>query len=288
VISLTKQKANSSFILSDCTMAAPTVYSRRFAIAVGVFLLGATGFSSPPHRLSRTASSFSTVLGMNKPRRSVLGWIRKAVLTTAGVSTVSKTLSSPEAFADETNAGKIVEFTLNNLDGEIGKVGTVKIQLQPDWAPKGVARFEELTSIGFCDDCRVFRVLPGFVCQFGINGNPTVQQEWRGKNLSDDPVRVSNERGTVVFATAGPNSRTTQIFINTREQGNTFLDKQGFAPIGKVIEGMDVVDRMYAGYGEGAPAGKGPNQGRIQLQGNSYLKESFPKLTYISKGILCS
>jgi hypothetical protein len=123
-------------------MAAPTVYSRRFAIAVGVFLLGATGFSSPPHRLSRTASSFSTVLGMNKPRRSVLGWIRKAVLTTAGVSTVSKTLSSPEAFADETNAGKIVEFTLNNLDGEIGKVGTVKIQLQPDWAPKGVARFE--------------------------------------------------------------------------------------------------------------------------------------------------
>ncbi|EEC45948.1 predicted protein, partial [Phaeodactylum tricornutum CCAP 1055/1] len=145
-----------------------------------------------------------------------------------------------------------------------------------------------LTSIGFWDDCRVFRVLPGFVCQFGINGNPTVQQEWRGKNLSDDPVRVSNERGTVVFATAGPNSRTTQIFINTREQGNTFLDKQGFAPIGKVIEGMDVVDRMYAGYGEGAPAGKGPNQGRIQLQGNSYLKESFPKLTYISKGILSS
>jgi peptidyl-prolyl cis-trans isomerase A (cyclophilin A) len=126
--------------------------------------------------------------------------------------------------------------------------------------------------------------LPGFVAQFGINGDPKVQQEWRGKTISDDPVKVSNERGTVVFATAGPNSRTTQIFINTREQGNTFLDKQGFAPIGRVIEGMDVVDRLYAGYGEGSPAGKGPNQGFIQLRGNSYLKEQYPQLSYISKG----
>ena len=96
-------------------------------------------------------------------------------------------------------------------------------------------------------------------------------------------MKVSNERGTVVFATAGPNTRTTQLFINTRDQGNGFLDKQGFAPIGRVIEGMDVVDQMYAGYGEGAPQGRGPNQGRIQLQGNSYLTESYPKLTYIQK-----
>ena len=115
-----------------------------------------------------------------------------------------------------------------------------------------------------------------------------MQAEWRGKNLQDDPVKVSNERGTVVFATAGPNSRTTQIFINTREQGNAFLDKQGFSPIGKVIEGMDVADRLFAGYGEGAPAGKGPNQGLIQLRGNSYLNESYPKLSYIAKSTFVS
>lgn len=99
--------------------------------------------------------------------------------------------------------------------------------------------------------------------------------------MPDDPVKVSNARGTVVFATAGANSRTTQLFINTRDQGNAFLDKQGFSPIGRVIQGMDIVDQLYAGYGEGAPSGKGPNQGLIQLRGNSYLKESYPKLSYI-------
>lgn len=145
---------------------------------------------------------------------------------------------------------------------------------------------QKLTEIGFWDDCRIFRVIPGFICQFGINGDPSVQSTWRGQNLKDDPVKVTNARGTVVFATAGPNSRTTQIFINTREQGNAFLDNQGFSPIGKVIEGMDVVDKMYAGYGEGAPSGKGPNQAKIQREGNLYLKESFPKLSYFKKATL--
>ena len=98
-------------------------------------------------------------------------------------------------------------------------------------------------------------------------------------------MRVSNDRGTVVFATAGPNSRTTQLFINTRDGGNGFLDKQGFSPIGRVIEGLDVVDQMYAGYGEGAPSGRGPNQGKIQLDGNKYLKENFPMLTYIESAM---
>ena len=105
-------------------------------------------------------------------------------------------------------------------------------------------------------DCRFFRVLPGFVSQFGVNGNPDTMSYWRSKNLRDDPVKVSNKRGTVVFATAGPNSRTTQIFINTGER-NSFLDKSGFSPFGEVVSGMDVVDRFYSGYGEGAPQGKG-------------------------------
>lgn len=136
---------------------------------------------------------------------------------------------------------------------------------------------------GFYDDCRFFRVLPGFIAQFGINGDPYVMSKWRSSSIPDDPVKVTNSRGTVVFATAGPNTRTTQIFINTRNQGNAFLDKQGFSPFGEVLEGMDIVDKLYAGYGEGAPGGKGPNQALIQKKGNSYLTEGYPSLSYISK-----
>ena len=110
--------------------------------------------------------------------------------------------------------------------------------------------------------------------------------KWRSSSIPDDPVKVTNSRGTVVFATAGPNTRTTQIFINTRSQGNAFLDKQGFSPFGVVLEGMDVVDTLYAGYGEGAPGGKGPNQALIQKKGNSYLVESYPSLSYISKATI--
>jgi peptidyl-prolyl cis-trans isomerase A (cyclophilin A) len=119
------------------------------------------------------------------------------------------------------------------------------------------------------------------VSQFGINGDPYVQSKWRSSSITDDPVKVTNSRGTVVFATAGPNTRTSQIFFNTNDKGNGFLDKQGFSPFGQVIEGMDVVDKLYAGYGEGAPSGKGPNQGLIQSKGNSYLMDGYPKLSYI-------
>lgn len=127
----------------------------------------------------------------------------------------------------------------------------------------------------------MFRVLPGFVAQFGIHGDPTVQAEYRSNAIPDDPVRVSNRRGTVTFANNGRNTRTTQIFINTRDDGNGFLDKQGFAPIGHVVEGMEYVDQFYAGYGEGAPEGNGPNQGLLQQKGDAYLRQ-FPKLSYIS------
>jgi len=189
------------------------------------------------------------------------------------------------AFAEDTSvSGNIIEIQVNNLDG--GSAGTIKIQMKPDWAPRGVARFEELVSNGFYDDCRFFRVLPGFISQFGINGDPNVMSKWRSSSIPDDPVKVTNSKGTVVFATAGPNTRTTQIFINTRDQGNGFLDKQGFSPFGVVLEGMEIVDKLYAGYGEGAPGGKGPNQALIQKKGNPYLVESFPNLSYISKATI--
>lgn len=191
-------------------------------------------------------------------------------------------------FADETDTsssgGKIVEIKVSNLDG--GESGTIKIQMKPDWAPRGVARFEELVSNGFYDGCRFFRVLPGFIAQFGITGDPSIMSKWRSSSIPDDPVKVTNSRGTVVFATAGPNTRTTQIFINTRNQGNAFLDKQGFSPFGVVLEGMDIVDKLYAGYGEGAPGGKGPNQALIQKKGNEYLTTSYPNLSYISKATI--
>lgn len=219
-------------------------------------------------------------------RRQIFGGLRRIVF--AGALLLKSSSSSfPKEVAvaaEAPTAGRIVEFQLNNLDGISGKTGTIKIQLRPEWAPRGVARFEELTEQSFWNECRIFRVLPGFVAQFGIHGNPRIQSQWRSAHIPDDPVKVSNKRGTVVFATAGPNTRTSQIFINTRDQGNAFLDKQNFSPIGEVTEGMDIVDRFYAGYGEGAPAGTGPHQGLIQQKGNAYLQQGFPKLSYISKG----
>lgn len=178
--------------------------------------------------------------------------------------------------------GRLIKFYVDNLDGVKGNTGEFVIRTRPSWAPIGVERFEELTEKNFWDGCSAFRVMPHFVSQFGINGDPKIQAKWRDKSLKDDPVVASNTRGTVTFATSGENSRTTQIFINTAK--NKRLDKQGFSPIGEVVEGMDeIVDRFYSGYGEGAPKGKGPDQSKIQRQGDAYLKKKFPKLTYFTK-----
>jgi peptidyl-prolyl cis-trans isomerase A (cyclophilin A) len=157
--------------------------------------------------------------------------------------------------------------------------GKFTIEVTRSLSPNGADRFYNLVRSGFFKDIAFFRVVPGFMCQFGIHGDPATSAKWREANISDDPVKGSNTRGTITFATAGPNTRTTQLFINFGD--NTRLDEMGFSPFGKVVEGMDVVDKINGEYGEGAPNGMGPNQGRIQMQGNDYLKKEFPNLDYI-------
>jgi peptidyl-prolyl cis-trans isomerase A (cyclophilin A) len=163
--------------------------------------------------------------------------------------------------------------------------GTFVVEVRRAWAPNGADRFYNLVKNGFYDDARFFRVIRGFMVQFGIHADPAVSAVWRNARIPVDPVKETNRRGTITYAMSGsPDTRTTQVFINF--QNNAGLDRQGFAPFGEVISGMDVVDKLYADYGEGAPSGKGPEQGRIQMEGNAYLNKSFPNLSYIKKATI--
>jgi peptidyl-prolyl cis-trans isomerase A (cyclophilin A) len=162
--------------------------------------------------------------------------------------------------------------------------GAVVIDVHREWAPNGADRFYNLVKNGYYDDNRFFRVISGFMVQFGINGNPQVQTPWREARIQDDKVVQSNKRGFITFATSGPNSRTTQVFINFAD--NAALDRQGFAPFGQVTTGMNVVDALFAGYGEGAPNGRGPDQGRVQRDGNAYLTKDFPNLDFVRKATI--
>lgn len=156
--------------------------------------------------------------------------------------------------------------------------GTVLIDVTRSWAPRGADRLYTLVRLGYFKDVAFFRVIEGFMAQWGIHGDPAVNRAWRGKTIADDPVRQKNTRGMVSFATSGPNSRTNQLFVNFGD--NSRLDAMGFSPVGQVRD-MKSVDALYAGYGEGAPQGRGPEQGRFQMEGNAYLKASFPELDYI-------
>jgi len=156
--------------------------------------------------------------------------------------------------------------------------GTFVCEFYKDWAPQGVGRMYELVKSGALDQARFFRVVPNFIVQFGIPGDPQVAAKWRSANIPDDPVTHGNARGTVTFAMAGPNTRTSQLFINLVD--NARLDSMGFAAIGKVIEGMEVVDAINPEYGEL------PDQGRIQRVGNAYLEKEFPRLDYIKSATL--
>jgi peptidyl-prolyl cis-trans isomerase A (cyclophilin A) len=151
--------------------------------------------------------------------------------------------------------------------------GPFTVQIYRKWAPLGADRFYELVQAHFYDENRFFRVVPHFVAQFGINDKPKVNDVWDAKRIHDDPVAQPNARGSVVFATEGPDTRTHQLFINLVDNAN--LDGMGFAPMGRVVKGMEAVDSLYSGYGEQ------PDQGYIQTLGNQYLTRMFPKLDYI-------
>lgn len=170
-----------------------------------------------------------------------------------------------------------------NVKFETSK-GDFTLEIHRDWAPQGADRFYNLVKNGFYDGVVFFRVIKAprpFMVQFGINPDPAVNSKWQTAKIPDDEVKESNKPGYISFATSGPNSRTTQVFINYND--NSRLDQMGFAPFGKVSEGMDVVESIEGKYGEGFPQGRGPSQGRIQSQGNAYLRANFPDMDFVEK-----
>lgn len=188
----------------------------------------------------------------------------------------SGVLSNPAALRETAPATYKARFETSK--------GTFVVDVTREWAPNGADRFYNLVKNGFYDGVRFFRVLDGFMAQFGINGDPKISAPWRDARIQDDPVRQSNKRGFITYAMAGPNTRTSQVFINFGD--NSALDRQGFAPFGQVSSGMNVVDALYSGYGEGAPRGQGPDQGRVQMEGNAYLAKNFPRLDFVKKATI--
>ena len=187
-----------------------------------------------------------------------------------GLAAQADKLKNPAALTEQAPANYKAGFDTS--------AGKFTIEVHRAWAPKGADRFYNLVKNGFFDDTRFFRVVPNFMVQFGLNGDPAVQKNWADANITDDPVKQSNKKGYVTFATRGKDTRTTQVFINFKDNG--FLDAQGFAPFGEVTSGMDVVEKITDQYGEK------PNQGSIQNEGNTYLKAQFPKLDYVKKATI--
>lgn len=190
----------------------------------------------------------------------------------------AKTDTAAPAYADP---GKLTEKAPDTFKAQfITTKGKVVIEVTRSLSPNGADRFYNLVKSGYFTDIAFFRVVPRFMCQFGIHGDPAVSAKWRGANISDDPVKGSNTRGTITYAMGGPNTRSTQFFINFGD--NARLDSMGFSPFGKVIEGMDVVDKINGEYGDmPQQGGNGPDPGHIEMEGNSYLKKNFPNLDYI-------
>ena len=206
-------------------------------------------------------------------------------LAVSTAAETNKTELKQEPKPDFTNPAKLTEKAPESFKARFDTTkGAFTIEVTRSLSPNGADRFYNLVRSGYFKDVEFFRVIHGFMCQFGIHGDPKVANAWREASVPDDAVKASNLRGAISFATAGPNTRTTQLFINY--VNNVNLDGMGFSPFGKVIEGMDVVDKINGEYGEGPPGGSGPNQGRIQAEGNAYLKKEFPNLDSIKSATI--
>jgi peptidyl-prolyl cis-trans isomerase A (cyclophilin A) len=191
----------------------------------------------------------------------------------AGQVDLNKTakLRNPAALTEQAPATYKVNFDTSR--------GVFVVEVHRDWAPLAADRFYNLVKNGFYDEVRFFRVVPNFMVQFGMHGNPAITKAWSGTSLKDEPTKQTNKRGYITFArTSAPNSRGTQVFINYKDNG--FLDKQGFAPFGEVVQGMDVVEKISSMYGEK------PDQSQITSAGNAYLNKEFPKLDYIKSATI--
>jgi len=215
------------------------------------------------------------VLGMNS------GFGCQSDSPTESMKVDRSLLIDPSQLTDRAPASFAVHVTTSQ--------GRFTVLVTRAWSPSGADRFYNLVKHGYYDDVRFFRVIENFVAQFGINGDPIIQRHWREATIPDDTPagadRQSNKRGYITFSKTGaPDSRTTQLFINLKD--NAAIDSQGFTPFGQVAIGMEVVDRLYKGYGEGMPRGLGPDQGRIQTEGNAYLIDGFPRLDYIQSARL--
>jgi peptidyl-prolyl cis-trans isomerase A (cyclophilin A) len=199
-------------------------------------------------------------------------------LLPGAVSAQAPSLKNPASLKEQAPATYKVRFDTS--------AGVFVVQVTRDWAPLGADRFYNLVKNGFYDEARFFRAINGFMVQFGINADPAISAVWRNARIGVDPVKQGSKPMRIVYAMGGtPDTRTTQVFINFVDNSAS-LDKLGFAAFGDVVEGQDVVRRIYTGYGEGAPRGQGPEQGRIQMEGNAYLNKEFPKLDYIKKATI--
>lgn len=200
-----------------------------------------------------------------------------AVMLPATALAQKPSLKNPASLNEKAPATYKVRFDTS--------AGVFVVQVNRNWAPLGADRFYNLVKNGFYDEARFFRAISGFMVQFGIHADPAISAVWRNARIGVDPVKESNKPMYITYAMGGtPDTRTTQVFINFGN--NASLDKMGFAPFGQVIEGQAVVNKIFTGYGEGAPRGKGPEQGRIQAEGNAYLNKEFPKLDYIKKATI--
>lgn len=201
-----------------------------------------------------------------------------ALSVSAGIAAAQKiSLMNPAAFKAEAPATYNVKFDTS--------AGVFVAKVTRGWAPKAADRFYNLVKNGFYDGIRFHRVMPNFMAQFGVNGNPTVAGIWSRATFAPDPVKQSNKKMFLTFAMGGsPASGSTQVFINYRDNAN--LDAQGFAPFGEIVEGQDVAAKLYSGYGDVQPRGKGPDNARMFKEGVAYLEKEFPKLDYIKQATI--